>query len=226
VRFRTGVEVIGVRRRHDRVTELVTTEGTVRPGVVVIAAGAHSARLARELDVVLPLEGGKGYHVELDPRPRDPQVPVWLHEQRVVLTPMPGRLRVAGTLELSGLDDTVDERRVASILAAARQGVDHVDDRRVRRVWRGLRPCSPDGLPILGWAPGVRNALVATGHGMWGLQLAPVTGRIVAELLGPGGGDRDLRPVSPSRFDRAAAATSEERSTRAERRDVRPTARA
>jgi D-amino-acid dehydrogenase len=203
--IRTGVEVIGARTRGGRVLELSTTQGVVRPAIVVVAAGAHSTRLARELGIRLPMQGGKGYHVELDTRRRDPHVPVWLHEQRVVLTPMPGRLRVAGTLELAGLDESVDERRVASILAAAQQALGGVGERSVRRVWRGLRPCSPDGLPILGWAPELANVALATGHGMWGLQLAPVTGRIVAELLGRTGAPRDLAAISPARFGRGAA---------------------
>jgi D-amino-acid dehydrogenase len=202
VAFRTGVEVIGARTRDGRVTELSTTAGAIRPGTVVIAAGAHSALLARALRIRLPMQGGKGYHVEIDTRRRDPQVPVWLHAQRVVLTPMPGRLRVAGTLELAGLDDSVDQRRVAAVLAAAEQSLEDVPGRSVRRVWRGLRPCSPDGLPIVGWAPEVRNALLATGHGMWGLQLAPVTGRIVSELVGRPALERDLAAISPARFHR------------------------
>ena len=104
VDLRTGVEVLGLRRRGRRIESLWTTAGEVVADEVVVAAGVWSAELARSLGVRLPLEGGKGYHVDVEARPGDPELPVWLHESRVVITPMEGRLRLAGTLELTGTD--------------------------------------------------------------------------------------------------------------------------
>jgi glycine/D-amino acid oxidase-like deaminating enzyme len=86
-------------------------------------------------------------------------------------------------LELAGTDLRVDAARVDAI---ARHGARQMRGLRGRvwlRVWRGLRPCTPDGLPIVGPVPGMPNATLATGHGMWGLQLASVTGRLVAALV-------------------------------------------
>jgi D-amino-acid dehydrogenase len=118
----------------------------------------------------------------------------------VIATPLAGRLRLAGTLELSGLDLSVDRRRVDAVLRAGRRGVAGLDRRGVLEVWRGLRPCTPDGLPIVGRAGTLENLVLATGHGMMGLTLAPVTGRLVAEILTGEEPSHDLRPLRPQRF--------------------------
>jgi glycine/D-amino acid oxidase-like deaminating enzyme len=137
-------------------------------GHVVVAAGVWSARLTADLGLRLPIEGGKGYHVDVPARATDPELPIWLHERRVVITPLNGRVRFAGTLELTGTDLGVDGRRVDAISDAARRALPSVGSRPALHIWRGLRPCTPDGLPIIGPSPAVDNAVLATGHGMWG----------------------------------------------------------
>lgn len=200
VDVRTGVEVLGVRRRGSRIETLWTTSGDFVADEVVVAAGVWSAGLARSLGVRLPLEGGKGYHVDVEARPGDPELPVWLHESRVVITPLDGRLRLAGTLELTGTERGVDARRVDAIIAAARRAMPRFGSRRILDVWRGLRPCTPDGLPVIGRVPDLENAVLATGHGMWGLQLAPVTGRLVSAIVAGDEPEHDLHPLRPDRF--------------------------
>ena len=200
VAVRTGVEVLGLRRRDRRIESLSTTAGELRAGEVVLAAGVWTGALARSLGLRLPLEGGKGYHVDVEARPGDPELPIWLHESRVVITPLDGRLRLAGTLELTGTDDRVDARRLDAILAAVRRAMPEFGERRTLDVWRGLRPCTPDGLPAIGRIPTLDNAIVAAGHGMWGLQLAPLTGRLVGAIAAGDDPERDLRPLRPGRF--------------------------
>jgi D-amino-acid dehydrogenase len=205
VDIRTGVEVLGFRRGGGRIDALWTTSGDVVADEIVVAAGVWSAGLAQRLGVRLPIEGGKGYHVDFEARADDPELPIWLHESRVVVTPLDGRLRLAGTLELTGTDRDVDARRVEAIVAAARRAMPGFGSRRTLEVWRGLRPCTPDGLPVVGRAPGAENAVLAAGHGMWGLQLAPVTGRLVASVIAGEPPEHDLRPLRPGRFRLAAA---------------------
>ena len=200
VDIRTGVEVLGVRRRGARIDALWTTAGDLPANEVVVAAGVWSADLARHLGVRLPIEGAKGYHVDVEARAGDPEFPVWLHESRVVITPLDGRLRLAGTLELTGTDDRVDARRVDAIVTAARRAMPRFGARRTLDVWRGLRPCTPDGLPLIGRVRGIENAVLATGHGMWGLQLAPLTGRLVAAMVADERPDLDVYPLRPDRF--------------------------
>jgi len=200
VEIRTRVEALGFRRRAGRIEAVETTSGELRADEVVLATGAWTPGLARELGVFVPVEGGKGYHVDLEPAEGDPKLPVWLNETRVIATPLEGRLRLAGTLELAGLDLSVDRVRVRAIQRAAERGLPSLRGRRVLEVWRGLRPCTPDGLPIVGRPAGLANVTLATGHAMMGLTLAPITGRLVAELLAGERPSLDLRPLSPNRF--------------------------
>jgi D-amino-acid dehydrogenase len=197
---RTRTEVLGVRRHGRRVSALETTQGELLVDQVVVAAGVWSGRLARELDLALPLEGGKGYHVDVEAQPGDPALPIWLHEHRVVITPYGARVRLAGTMELTGTDLSIDQRRVDAIVRAATHAVPAFASRPRQHVWRGLRPCTPDGLPIIGRAPGLDNVTVATGHGMWGLQLAPVTAELVTAIVRDRPAAFDLEPLRADRF--------------------------
>lgn len=199
-RIRTRVEVLGLRRRNGRVEAITTTEGDQIAGEVILAAGAWTPRLLREVGVSIPVEGGKGYHVDLESATGDPTLPVWFQGTRVIATPLAGRLRLAGTLELAGLDLAVDRRRVDAVVRAGRNGLTGLDGRRTLEVWRGLRPCSPDGLPIVGRPEGLENVVLATGHGMMGLTLAPVTAQLVAEVVAGAQPSHDLAPLSPARF--------------------------
>lgn len=199
-RISTGVEVIGFRVSDGRVEGVETTAGEESVGQVVLAAGSWTKELARALGVFVPVEGGKGYHVELDPPPESPRLPIFMQESRVIATPLPGRVRVAGTLELAGLDMAVDRVRVAALVRAAERIVPSLAGRPVRGVWRGLRPCAPDGLPIVGRTERYENLLLATGHAMMGITLAPVTGRLVAELALGERPSVDPAPLSPDRF--------------------------
>lgn len=199
--IRTRTEVLGVRRHGGRVNALQTTDGDLLVDEVVLAAGVWSRRLARELDLSLPLEGGKGYHVDIEAQAGDPSFPIWLNEKRVVITPYGARVRLAGTFELTGTDDDVDQRRVDAIVDAANHAVPAFAPRPRLHVWRGLRPCTPDGLPIIGRVPNLENVTVATGHGMWGLQLAPLTAQLVAAIVRGEPAGFDLSPLRPDRFD-------------------------
>jgi D-amino-acid dehydrogenase len=196
----TRVEALAFRRSNGQVEGIQTTAGDIRAGTVIVAAGAWSSLLARGLGVYAPIEGGKGYHVDLEAAAGDPRLPVWFQETRVIATPLPGRLRLAGTLELAGLDERVSRRRVEAIVKAARRGITGLEGRRVLEVWRGLRPCTPDGLPLVGRVETPGNLVLATGHAMMGVTLAPVTGRLVAEVVLGEAPSHDLRPLRPGRF--------------------------
>ena len=179
-----------------------TTSGDVTAGTLVIAAGAWSAPIARITGGRIPLEAGKGYTVDLAAGERRPlRRPLILQEARIGVTPLEGRTRLAGTMAFDGLDPRLDRRRVDAVRAAGARALPGWADAAVQEVWAGLRPCSPDGLPIVGRLPGREQFVIATGHAMLGLTLAPVTGRLVAELL-----DGRPRPVlaqlSPARFGR------------------------
>jgi D-amino-acid dehydrogenase len=195
----TSAEVHRLRRSNGGLA-LDTSRGELHAGTVVLAAGAWSSQLAAQVGVFLPQEGGKGYHVDLEPAARDPRIPTGMDEAHVIATPLPGRLRLSGTLELSGLDLSISSARVEAIRTAAARvfGID--DERAVVETWAGLRPCTPDGLPVIGRPYGVEPLVLATGHARKGLSLSPVTGKLVAELIAGEQPSMDLAPLSPDRF--------------------------
>jgi D-amino-acid dehydrogenase len=197
---RTGVEVLRFERRNSSIVGVSTNIGDLHPGEVVLAAGVWSAGLAKRLGVRLPIEGAKGYHVDIEKSAMDPRVPLIVNEARVSCTPLKNVLRFSGTLELSGLDLSLDQIRVGAIKAAARRNLVDFSDSQVTDVWSGLRPCSPDGLPIIGRPEGFDNLVLATGHGMSGLHLGPVTGHLVTELITGQPLSHDLTPLRPDRF--------------------------
>lgn len=116
------------------------------------------------------------------------------------MTPRKGSIRLAGTMELAGLDESITPRRVAAISRGARAFLTLPENLNVSEVWRGLRPCTPDGLPIISRSPRHENLTIAAGHAMLGLTLATGTGRLVADLLTGGTPLVDPAPFCASRF--------------------------
>lgn len=185
VQFVWHTEVNGWRSEGARLAAVRTSAGEIAADEFVLAGGAWSPSLVRELGLRLPMQAGKGYSLTL-PRPRQlPRLCSILTEARVAVTPMGSRLRIGGTMEVVGLDESIQRRRVEGIVAAVpRYFPDFtVDDFRDVPAWRGLRPVSPDGLPYLGRFSRHPNLIAATGHAMMGLSLAPITGRLVSEIV-------------------------------------------
>ena len=167
---------------------------------MILAAGAWSPAVARDLRLKIPVQAAKGYSLTM-PRPETgPAMPLMLGEARVAVTPMGGLLRFAGTLELAGLDLSINVRRVDAIVRAAEA---YLQIERVapnEEPWRGLRPCAPDGLPILGRTRAYENLILATGHAMLGMSLGPITGKLVAQVAFGEKPEMDLHPLRAERF--------------------------
>lgn len=195
-----GAEAYGFEQSGARVTRVLTTRGPIAADQVVIAAGAWSPHLTRQLGLRLPIEPAKGYSVDV-PRPDGwPDTPLYITQSHVVVTPLPDVVRLGGTLELAGWDMTVRQRRVAGMRRAAERVLGLPADGPVRRIWRGPRPLTPDGLPVIGRSPRHTNVILATGHCMLGLSLGPITGMLVAEIAAGETPSHDLGPLRPDRF--------------------------
>ena len=171
---------------------------SLRARNVVLAAGAWSRPLARQAGDAIPLDTERGYHLEFA-MPAPPLArPVCPIDLGFYLTPMQGRLRVAGTVELGGLRAPVNRRRLALLQRGARQLFPDLGE--PSGEWLGFRPSMPDSLPVIGRARAAPNLVYAFGHGHLGLTLAAVTGRMVAGLLdGRANSDR-LAPFAAGRF--------------------------
>ena len=202
---RASTQVRGFAVRGGRVAAVVTGPagaGSGRPesageqipaDSVLIAAGALSVPVTRLLGARLPMTAGKGYSVSVG-CPELPGAPMYLVETRLGATPMAGRLRLAGTIEFSGLNSRLDRRRLTSLTRSARAYFPALDWTDVAEEWTGMRPLTPDGLPVLDRVPGTANAFVATGHSTLGITLAAVTGAHVAEFVRTGTAPPQLRP--------------------------------
>lgn len=169
---------------------------------VVVAAGSWSGEVARLLGLRLPMQPGKGYSMTLEQPSQRLRVPSILSEARVAVTRMGERLRVGGTMEIAGFDDSANPVRVEGIIESALRYFPDLTraefDAPAR--WHGFRPCSPDGLPYLGNSPGHSNVTVATGHSMMGVSLAPVTGKLVGELVAGEQPSIDIGLLSVGRY--------------------------
>ena len=167
------------------------------------SAAAHGLQNLRVcFGLRIPMQAGKGYSLTL-PNPRQlPQICSILTEARVAVTPMGDTLRVGGTMELSGVNEDVNPVRVRGIIDSFCRYFPEfrAEDFAGIPPWRGLRPCSPDGLPYLGRTARLSNLAFATGHGMMGLSLAPVTGKLIADIFSGGKLAWDLALLSPDRY--------------------------
>ncbi|HEY5169230.1 MAG TPA: FAD-dependent oxidoreductase, partial [Thermoleophilia bacterium] len=195
----TGAEALSLEPAP-RGVRAVTTRGEFAAAQAVLAAGAWTPFLTRGLGLRLPVEPAKGYSVDVD-RPADfPELPLYLGDAHVVLTPLGDALRLGSTLELSGWDMRVRPKRVAYLRAGGERAIGLPADGPVRQLWRGPRPVTPDGLPVIGRVPGRDRIILATGHCMLGLSLGPVTGRLVTQLASGARPEIDLTPLGVQRF--------------------------
>lgn len=206
-RLRMAVDGAGVERLATRVTDLARDKGRVTlrgPGLhlqarrVVIAAGAWSRKLAAQAGDKVPLDTERGYHLEYDsPAPRliRQMTPV---SRGFYFCPMAGRLRVAGTVELGGLDAPASPHRWAVLERGARAILPDLPE--PDRRWMGCRPSLPDSRPVIGPSRAGPEVIHAFGHGHLGLTLAPITARLVAALVAGRTPERDLAPYRPDRF--------------------------
>ncbi len=204
VEMRTGRSVVEVVVRGGKIRGVRTEGGEVVEGRrVLLATGAYSLALARRVGVRIPIQAAKGYH-----RDRDPEVggapplriTCVLGERFVFCTPMGGFVRYAGTLEFSGLNHEIRRERLENLTDSARVYMEGVGATASLSEWCGLRPCTPDGLPMVGAVPWVDGLYLADGHAMMGLTLGPATGRLLADLMVGRPLPVDLSPLRVDRF--------------------------
>lgn len=200
VKFAPHTELLGFECSSGAVERLITTRGDLTVDRAAVAAGAWTSRVASFLGNRLPIQGGKGYSLTAA-RPRlGPRRNILIGDRWVAVNPMGGRLRLTGWLELGRLDAVPSFRRLADIEASARSRLKLDPELVVLERWAGVRPITPDGLPVIGPAPGWSNAVYAAGHGKIGLSLGAVTGRMAVEMMNGRPPGVDPAPFSPARF--------------------------
>lgn len=206
-RLAAGAEAAGTHfatasiRRIERIAGGVRATGdglSLTAKTVVIAAGAHSKALAAQVGDRVPLDTERGYHVEYDMTSPPVSRPVCVASRGFYMVPMQGRLRVAGTVELGGLHAPANPKRIGLLERGAKSMFPTLGA--PDRTWLGFRPSMPDSVPVIGPLRGGKDIVLAFGHGQLGVTLAPVTARMVGDIVA-GRGDADwLEPYAPTRF--------------------------
>jgi D-amino-acid dehydrogenase len=207
VTFLYNSKVIAATFSHGKVDSLKieNEEESIKIDHLVLAAGSWSGELAKALSLKIPMEAGKGYSFT---QPQDSKNeilhPSILCEAKVAVTPfINNSVRFAGTMELSGLNQEINYKRVESIAESSRKFFpkNEIKMPEMKNVWLGLRPCSPDGLPYIGRDKGKANVVLATGHAMLGISMAAATGKIVTGILQEEKSIIDLDLFRANRFD-------------------------
>ena len=185
-----------------RVSAVETSVGRIEADEFVLCAGIWSKQLVRDLAIALPMQAGKGYSLTLDPAPVRPRVCAILSEARVAMTPMGRRLRFGGTMEITGIDETINPTRINGIVRSVGHYYPDVTPSHFEHasILSGLRPCSPDGLPYIGRFERFENLSTASGHAMMGVSLAPITGKLMAELISGEPPSCSIAALRPDRY--------------------------
>ncbi|MGO4249467.1 NAD(P)/FAD-dependent oxidoreductase [Paenarthrobacter sp. RAF54_2] len=204
---RDGVEFrLGRRARlrsatHGSVTVEVGQEA-LSADKVVVAAGAWTNEILAGIGSSIALASGKGYGYDLPLQPDGPQHPMYLAEAKVAITPLNSKVRIAGTMGFGkGTNERISRVRAEGLLKSLPAYFTQWPSLPTpAEPWTGLRPMTPDGLPIIGPLPKHHDVLIATGHAMLGVSLAPPTGRLIAELAVGEASSRHLSSLAADRF--------------------------
>ena len=199
--IQTNTELTDVLMRNGRFVGVhAGNDQHMEADTLVLASGIWTTRLARKIGVHVPMQAGKGYHRNVTcPKPCV-GVACVLAEKHVAVTPLPNALRLSGTVEFSGINHNMVRKRLELLDAAARQYLHGIDQTQPLSQWCGLRPCTADGLPVVGWAPSPGGVFIATGHARMGLTLGPATGKIASECILDGRPSLDISPLRVDRF--------------------------
>jgi D-amino-acid dehydrogenase len=194
---RQGRQIIGVT---------CTNDASFAADEYVVATGAWTGALAAKLGLNIPILAGKGYGFTME-RPRL-GVAAILTEDRVAVSPMLNGMRVTGTMEIGRVSDGINYRRLEGIYAAVpryfpglAEDVAAVAASGTHRIWQGSRPCPADGLPVMGRPRRYQNLTLASGHGMMGLSLGPISGRLAAQAVTGQTPEISLDLMHPDRFN-------------------------
>lgn len=202
VNFKLNSGVSGFKKNHNKVTEVITVNGSFSADEIVICAGSWLPKVANMLGFNLLLEGGKGYSYTYDHVEKNIKYPAILVDGRCAITPWKNTLRIGGTMEFSGINDHVLVDRMKGIYNSVRKfypGL-KIDFPPTDKIWTGLRPVSPDGLPYLGKAANFENLFIAGGNAMLGISEGAADGKIISDLISGRKAEIDISAFKIERF--------------------------
>ncbi|MEJ7684583.1 MAG: FAD-dependent oxidoreductase [Segetibacter sp.] len=202
VTFKTNSPVQLIIKEGNKIKKVVTPTGEDEADVVVMAGGSWLPQLTKMAGVEVSLMPGKGYSFTLPEPKQKLNIPAMLCEARVAITPMNGKMRYGGTMEIGSMQNKINLNRVQGIVESVSKYFSNIklEMPAQKDIWHGFRPCTPDGLPYIGYTKKVTNLLVAGGHAMSGLSLGPATGKIISELANWQPASVKIDAFRPDRF--------------------------
>lgn len=203
VEFMLDTEVTGFEKSNGKVSKVLTNKDTVDVDELVLATGSWLPVVTESLGISMLLQAGKGYSMTFENRQgKNLQYPAILVDHRVAMTPMGNDLRMGGTMEISGLDSPKLLKRARAIYDASKLYFPNLDVAfpAEQKIWSGLRPLSPDGLPYIGRHSKFDNLIIAGGHAMLGISLAAATGKLVEEIASGVKTSMDIQAFDVERY--------------------------
>ena len=186
VHFELNSTVTGFEKTNSSVSGVITNKQKIDCDMIVLATGSWLPILAKSLGIKLLLQPGKGYSYTYPHVEKNLRYPSILVDGRCAITPLGNKLRIGGTMELSGINNKVLVKRMEGIYHSAKEfypGL-QIDPPPADKIWNGLRPVTPDGLPYIGKASSLSNVIIAGGHAMLGISQGTGTGMLVSEIVG------------------------------------------
>jgi len=198
VNFQLNTAVTGFKKNGKRIEEVITDKGSFSGGEIILTPGSWLPQLAKMLGFTLLLEGGKGYSYTYDFVEKNIRYPAILVDGRCAITPWKHELRIGGTMEFSGNNNNVLINRMQGIYNSIKlfyPGL-KIDFPPKDKIWTGLRPVTPDGLPYIGKAGNFDNLIVGGGHAMLGISEGAATGKIITDII-----DKSQLPIDICAFE-------------------------
>jgi D-amino-acid dehydrogenase len=195
-----NTSVTGFESANGKISKVKTGAGDFEAGQIILAAGAFTPAVARDLKLNIPIQPARGYSLTMTANKVMPRQALILGERRIAVSPLGNLLRFTGRLEIGNYSMTPDPRWIQRLENSVREYIVVDEKLDIKETWAGLRPVTPDGMPIIGKSPRHNNLIVATGHAMLGLSLGPGTGQVAAELTNGKETAFDLSPLKLERF--------------------------
>lgn len=201
VRFQYDTSIVRLSQMNDKISGVMTNRGMFTANAYVVALGSYSTTMLAPLGIKLPIYPTKGYSVTLPVQPgaKVPTMSITDEAHKLVYSRLGNRLRIAGTAEFIGYDASVTPFRAEAVLQAALDMFPDCGDARAAKLWAGLRPLTPDGVPIISRTP-FKSLFLNTGHGTLGWTLAAGSGRLAADLVSGAPPEVDLADYAVTRF--------------------------
>jgi len=202
VTLKLNTVVTGFEKEQKKIIAVKTDKGNVETDELIIAAGSWLPIVTKMLGIRINMQAGKGYSMTFENLSRNLRYPAILVDDRVAMTPMGRDLRMGGTMEISGIDSPTLIARAQAIFKAAKNYYPNleVEFPQENKIWSGLRPLTPDGLPYIGRHSGYNNLIIAGGHAMLGLSLAAATGKLVGQVTENKKPEMDISAFNVERF--------------------------